>query len=117
MEDLPDAVASVASASESIFSEGTADECDSTADTVVGECSDTVGVGDLTEGTPVASNGTATKALQNWQQDSDDSDDVMVLHESGPSASRLERLQLLATLKTESAQPVRVNKNIQPDQV
>ena len=104
-------------ASERISSEGTADECDSTADTVVNECSDTVGVGDLTEGTPVASNGTATKALQNWQQDSDDSDDVMVLHESGPSASRLERLQQLATLKTESAQPVRVNKNIQPDQV
>merc|ERR1719204_2311846 len=35
-------------AGESSLSGDTADECDSTADMVVGECSDTLGVGDLT---------------------------------------------------------------------
>ena len=79
---------------------GTADECDSIEDTVVSERSDTVGVGDVTEGTPFASDGKATEALQNCQQDSDD---VMVLHKIGPSFSRL---PWLAMLKTKSAHPM-----------
>ena len=95
---IPSATAMIAS--ESIFSEGTADECDSIADTVVIERSDTVGVGDVTEGTPFASDGKATEALQNCQQDSDD---VMFLHKIGPSSSRL---QWLAMLKTKSAHPM-----------
>ena len=107
-KSLPIPPATATTASESISSEGTADECDSTADTVVG---------DMTEGTPAAHDETATKTPQLCPDDSDDSDDVMVLHESGPNPSRLERLKQLATLKTESAQPVRVNKNTQPDQV
>ena len=74
--------------------------------TAVSECSDTVGVLGVTEGTPIARDETTTRAPQLCPEDSDDSDDVMVLHESCPRSSTL---QLVAMPKTEEAHPVRNN--------
>ena len=64
---------------------------------------------DGTESTPVGPDETGTAALQLSPDDSDDSDGVVVLHESGLRSSIL---QLFALPQTEAVHPVRVNKTL-----